>query len=431
MLDIRRSVRGGWLACGFVLVFGLLSAVAQAAQVRIAAIHFAGNAVTRESVLRQQLTIRVGEPLDPAAVEASRQAIMNLGLFTEVTDAVEETPDGAVVTFTVHEKLYTWLLPRLGRNTDGDISLGGELRFDNLNGLDQRLKFIVEQKNIAGGGTELRKAAEFSAPRLLGTPYGLGASFNETKRRETLYSGVQQGEYDRRTRSLGLNLSRWLNRDGPNSGWHGDAGLNISRQHYFYRSGTPGLGQSSQDVGVSLGAGYTRVNLRRYDYREGLEYGGGVSVGGPQIGADNYHFSLTGYLRRYLPLSTPNTNLNYQLRAGYSNHSAAAGAGFSLGGADSLRGYERDSVTGDVYLLANIEYLRPLFGQERLRGVLFTDLGNAWSHNDFAPWNLQPSVGAGIRWHIAWLVNVDLRVDGAYALGQKRYQFYFGTKSTF
>lgn len=425
------AVRAAWLALGFVLAFCTLGSAARADTVRIAAIRFAGNEVTRDSVLRQQLTIRVGEPLDPAAVEASRQAIMNLGLFTKVTDSVKQAPDGAVVTYTVHEKLYTWVLPRLGRNTDGDISLGGELRFDNLNGLDQRLKFIVERKNIAGGGIELRKAVEFSAPRLLGTPYGLGASFNETKRRETLYSGAAQGEYDLRSRSLGLSLSRWLNRDGPNSGWHGDAGLNVSRQHYSYRAGTPGLGQNNQDVSVSLGAGYTRVNLRRYDYRQGLEYGGGVSVGGPQIGADYYHFSLSGYLRRYLVLSTPNTNLNYQLQAGYANHSAAVGDGFSLGGADSLRGYERGSVTGDVYLLANIEYLRPLFGRKRLRGVAFTDLGNGWSHSDFAPWNLQPSVGVGIRWHISWLVNVDLRVDGAYALGQKRYQFYFGTKSTF
>ncbi|WP_455385812.1 BamA/TamA family outer membrane protein, partial [Acidihalobacter prosperus] len=379
-----RSLRGGWFALGIVLALWLPACAAQADEIRIAAIRFAGNEVTRESVLRQQLTIRVGEPLDPAAVETSRQAIMNLGLFTKVTDSVEQTPKGAVVTFTVHEKLYTWLLPRLGRNTDGDISLGGELRFDNLNGLDQRLKFIVEQKDIAGGGTELRKAVEFSAPRLLGTPYGLGLSLNETKRKETLYSGVEQGEYDRRNRSLALSLSRWLNRDGPNSGWHGDAGLSVSRQRYFYQSGTPGLAQNSQDVSVSLGAGYTRVNLRRYDYRDGLEYGGGASVGGPQIGADNYHFSLSGYLRRYLPMATPNTNLNYQLRAGYSNHAAAAGDGFSLGGADSLRGYERGSVTGDVYLLANVEYLRPLFGRERLRGVVFTDLGNAWSHSDFA-----------------------------------------------
>lgn len=427
----RGPVRAGWLALGLVLLACMMGAAAQAAEVRIAAIRFDGNVVTRDSVLRQQLTIRVGEALDPAAVEASRQAIMNLGLFAKVTDSVEQTPKGAVVTFTVHEKLYTWLLPRLGRNTDGDISLGGELRFDNLNGLNQRLKFIAEQKDIAGGGTELRKAVEFSAPRLLGTPYGLGASFSETKHKETLYSGDLQGEYDLRTRSLGLDLSRWLNRDGPNSGWHGDTGLSISRQYYTYRSGTPGLEKNSQDVSVSLGLGYTRVNLRRYDYRDGLEYGGGASVGGPQIGADNYHFNLTGYLRRYMLLSTPNTNLNYQLRAGYSNHSVAGGDGFSLGGADSLRGYERGSVTGDVYMLANVEYLRPLFGRKRLRGVLFTDIGNAWSHRDFAPWNLQPSVGVGIRWHISWLVNVDLRVDGAYALGQRRYQFYFGTKSTF
>lgn len=413
------------------LLFALVAGVAQAAPPRIAAIRFEGNKVTHAAVLRQQLTIRVGEPLEPAAVEASRQAIMNLGLFTEVTDSVSLTPAGAVVTFTVHEKLYTWLLPRLGRNTDGDISYGGELRFDNLGGLNQRLKFIVERKQIAGGGTELRKAMQYSAPRLLGSPYGVDTSLNETMRVATLYSGNAQGDYEQRSRSLGLSVSRWLNRDGPNSGWSGSVGLDVSRQHYQYRSGTPGLAVNSQDVALSLGAGYTRVNLRRYDYRSGIEYGGGVSIGGPQIGADYYHMALSWYLRRYLPQATPDTNLNYQLRAGYAQHATAVGPSFALGGADSLRGYARGSVTGDVFLLANVEYLRPLFGRQRLRGVVFADLGNAWSHSDFAPWNLQPALGAGLRWHITWLVNVDLRVDGAYALAQRRYQFYFGTKSMF
>lgn len=429
---------GERMAPGMRLLLALLLAVvataaqaAQAAQPLIAVIRFEGNKVTHAAVLRQQLTIHVGEPLNLAAVEASRQAIMNLGLFTKVTDSVKRTPAGAVVTFIVHEKLYTWLLPRLGRNVEGDISYGGELRFDNLGGLNQRLKLIVERKHVAGGGTQLRKALQYSAPRLLGSPYGVSANFNETTDVATLYSGNAQGDYEQRTRSLGLSVSRWLNRDGPNSGWNGSVGIDISRQHYQYRSGTDGLATNTQDVALSLGAGYTRVNLHRYDYRSGIEYGGGMSVGAPQIGADYFHMALTGYLRRYLPLSTPNTNLNYQLRAGYATHSSAVGPAFALGGADTLRGYSRGSVTGNVFLLANVEYLRPLFGRQRLRGVLFTDLGNAWSRRDFTPWNLQPAVGAGVRWHITWLVNVDLRVDGAYALEQRRYQFYFGTKSMF
>lgn len=422
----------GLLGLCFALCAWIPAAAATAADPLIGAIRFEGNHVTRDAVLRQQLLIRVGEPLVAARVAASRQAIMNLGLFVRVEDRVEPLPNGQVaVIFTVKEKTYTWALPRLGRNADGDITYGGQLEFDNLFGLDQRLKLIVEQKQVAGGGTSDQQSIEYSTPRLPGTAYGFSARVTHTTQLEQLEAPDGSiGEY--RNRNLGLNtaITRWLSRDGPNSGWSGSVGLGVSQTDYGYVSGARGLASSGREVGVTVGVDYTRVALGRYDYRNGVEYGISASAGGPVIGSDYNQAATGGYYRRYRRLGG-DQNLNYQLRFGFSSRSRLLGPAYTLGGADTLRGYVRDSLEGNAYMLANVEYLHPLFGQPLLRGVVFTDVGNAWFRGDDSPWRLDSSAGLGLRWHITWLVNVNLRVDAAYAFGQHRYQVYVGSNSMF
>lgn len=419
---------------GLCLALCVLSTVAAApaSAPLIGAIRFEGNHVTRASVLRQQLLIRVGEPLVPSRVAASRQAIMNLGLFVRVNDRVEPLSNGRVaVIFAVKEKTYTWALPRLGRNADGDISYGGQLEFDNLFGLDQRLKLIVEQKQIAGGGTADQQSIEYSTPRLPGTAYGFSTNLTHTQQLEQIEAANGSvGEY--RNQNLGLNaaLTRWLYREGPNTGWSGSVGLGVSQSNYQYVSGAPDLASSGREVAISVGADYTRVALGRYGYRNGVEYGISASVGGPLIGSDYNQAATGGYYRGYQRLGG-DQNLNYQLRFGLSSRSRLLGPAYTLGGAGTLRGYVRDSLEGNAYMLANVEYLHPLFGQPLLRGVLFTDVGNAWFRGDDSPWRLEPAAGLGLRWHITWLVNVNLRVDVAYAFGQHRYQAYVGSNSMF
>lgn len=399
----------------------------------IGAISFKGNQVTRNRVLRQQLLIKVGQPLVPAAVEASRQAIMNLGLFVRVQDHIEPMSDHRVmVVFTVKEKTYTWALPRLGRTPDGDISYGGQIEFDNLYGLNQRLKLVVEQKQIAGGGVSDQQSIEYSTPRFPGTALGFSTKISHSAQRELLYApDGTAGEYRNDALNLNAAITQWLNQEGPNSGWSGTVGMGASLDDYQYLSGAPGLASSGRTVGVNSGIDYTNVALGEYGYRRGVAYGLGVGLAGRFLGGDYNQIGVSGYYRGYRHLGGKFANLNYRLQFGYSSRSTLSGAAYTLGGADSLRGYVRNSLEGNIFVLANIEYLHPVFGNPVLRGVLFTDVGNAWYRGNADPWQLEPSLGVGLRWHIDWLVNVNLRVDAAYALGQKRYQIYVGSRSMF
>jgi len=83
---------------------------------------------------------------------------------------------------------------------------------------------------------------------------------------------------------------------------------------------------------------------------------------------------------------------------------------FFLGGQNSVRGYQLDSlgpvdasgdpVGGNYMLNANIEFRYPLF--KTIRGVVFLDSGSIWLQSAVNPENeefkLRTSAGAGIRW---------------------------------
>ncbi|MHB8414425.1 MAG: POTRA domain-containing protein, partial [Acidiferrobacteraceae bacterium] len=91
--------------CVILLLMGLASLPAQARAVdRIVAIRFVGNKVTRPSVMLQEMTIHVGDPVDRRKIAASRQAIMNLGLFKSVHTKLLPTKNGKILQVAVKVK---------------------------------------------------------------------------------------------------------------------------------------------------------------------------------------------------------------------------------------------------------------------------------------------------------------------------------------
>lgn len=156
---------------GLMLVSGL--AAAQPLIVRD--IHFAGNRITQPSTLLRELKVRVGDAYDDERVEASRQAIQDLGLFRSVAVDHETVDSGIELTFTVAEKWYLQAYPRLSANSDGQNSVGAELRWSNLWGLNHSLRMLGRSRdsNDADRGREQSYRARYSAPFLLSDHVGL------------------------------------------------------------------------------------------------------------------------------------------------------------------------------------------------------------------------------------------------------------------
>jgi outer membrane protein assembly factor BamA len=186
---------------------------------------------------------------------------------------------------------------------------------------------------------------------------------------------------------------------------------------------------------VALLAGIEYTDVRDFLYsRAGTEYGYDVEISDEGLGADQAYTRHELYYRAYIPVleKRPHTNLNLQLRMGAANRSLFGEEFFSVGGADSLRGFDRDDIRGNAYVLGNVEFLTPVFGERLVRGVVFADVGNAYdSFGDIDLGDLNTAVGVGLRWKVKTFVKVDVRVDAAYATDTGDNKFYVGTDSTF
>ena len=66
----------------------------------------------------------------------------------------------------------------------------------------------------------------------------------------------------------------------------------------------------------------------------------------------------------------------FRARGGFIQGDAPYSQLFTLGGADSLRGYEDDQFRGKYMYNATLEFRFPIV--KKVSGVLFTDIGDAW-----------------------------------------------------
>ncbi len=405
--------------------------LAQTSAPLVSEIRFEGNRVTRESVLRQELLIREGEHATPERIEASRQSIMNLGLFKNVETDVDTQPDGLVVTFHLTEKYFYFALPRLNRSSDGDIRYGGELRADNLFGLNQQLRLLYELEENGDGGSEQGSSQfslDYNVPRVPFTRFGAGLSLGEKVTDQSPSGGDLPDLYEQRSRHVGLSLSRWLDRRGPSRGWRMTLGTRWESRSFSALDPGAAVPEDGEDVSWGVGVSFTDVadlGVRR----EGVAYGGGISFGSTELGADRDHQRIDLFYRRYQTLGGDlPASLYWQLRGGWAGDTPFGDDAYSIGSGSSLRGYTRDFRAGDMQLLANVEYLHPLFGNPAVRGVVFTDIGGVWDKDDIDPGDIHVGAGVGLRINLRWFVRTDIRVDAAYG---NEGRVYAGTSHTF
>jgi outer membrane protein assembly factor BamA len=410
------------------------AATAADGNIYLGGIRFEGNTRTRESVMRQEMRVRPGHWVRPADIEASRQAIMDLGLFQTVRAELEEGEEGQILVITVQEKIYTLPMPILdGDPQTHDVNYGLELRVDNLMGLNQRLRLIYEHEDSTDEASPRsdKYRIAYTYPRLLGTAYTVGLDTRlETEALNARDENDALGRYQRDRISVGLNTSRWLMPDGPSAGWRGNVGIGYTAHTYDHVSGVPGLFEDAKAVSLNAGLGFSEVHDHGY-YRTGRAYGWGGSVGLPELGSD---FAFTRHLfdlRVYHHLPEQNANLNWQLRIGFGDGEVFGGTAYSIGGFTTLRGHE-DSIKGNAMALSNLEYHRPFDGDPALRGVVFLDLGNVYPEViDMEPGDLEAGVGFGVRWRVQFLVDVTVAADVGYGVGPGTTVAYLGTSGTF
>lgn len=440
---LPRALR--WLAMAAFAVTTCASAeeavVAPAAPVEsappiIREIRFAGNKVTQPGILLQEMTLTVGDRAYASEIEVSRQAIMDLGLFKSVTAETAPMDDGVSLLITVDEKYYILPIPKLNRDADNNISLGAQLRLDNLGGLNQQFKFTYEnERSSLETVQDLIQIweLEYHYPRVLGTANQVDLYVS---RRETPTGSVDSAGapvlYTNTFDYFNLGLGRWLVKQGPTRGWHGGFSLVLQKQAIDVFQGMP---SALDGVGVGIGAFFEYTNVRNLLYsRNGREFGWLGEFGAPWLGSDTDYTRHLLYYRAYYPVTNrPHTTINTQVQLGLASDTLFGGLAYSLGGSKSLRGYPAGGLLGNAFMLVNMEWLTPLNRDYLpLLGGVILDIGNTYPSN--SELNLSdPKIGAGfaLRYKLKSFVKIELRLDYVYNVDTGEWKAYAGTREAF
>ena len=424
-----KGLRLLWL-CGCLLpAWGLAEQL-----VYIDAIQFVGNRVTEERILRQEMLLVPGDELDLQRLEESRQAIMNLGLFRQVwADALQEEGQ-TLIEIRVEERFYLLPLPLLGMKPESEeVSYGMELRYDNLFGLNQRLKLSFEHKTSLDDEDRLLREWEldYRYPRVFGGRNNFSMRTRLRSQEVVLEeAGEETGGYQRDQFVFSIGLSRWLGAQRSSDGWRLGGGLNLIRNEYTDQWGSVLGDVSQQAVDISVDIGYHRVAEHPY-HRDGQSYGYSVWYAVPELGSDFTYLRHLLYWRKYRPLNRVDANLDSQLRFGLASGSSFGSAAWSVGGS-GLRGYQDGIGPGNAMMQLNLEYHHRITGHRQLRAVLFSDIGNTWEDAGAIEMRgFHHSLGVGMRWRVQRFVDTTLRIDYGYGLRTGERRAYFGTSATF
>ncbi len=388
-------------------------------------INISGNRITKDKVIRRELAIQPGDPVDKNRIDASKQRLMGMGYFKKVDTVTVSTSNinEKDVNFTVEEKNpYSF---KIGAGFSDTDSLVGMVELSN-NNFD-----ITDPKNLfTGGGQRLRirgmggldrndVSIDFTEPWLLDMPLQLDVSG---------YLNNVAYEYWDESR-LGVRTS-------------------LSRKVF--------------DDFTSVSAGYKFENVHVYDVankrsREMRNLQGWSNVS--QVSAsitrdtrDNLLSPTSGYLVNlstagaFKPLGSSNNFYRLEGKGIYffsffdkflichvggkigtvadfdRSEAVPVYERYFLGGGDSVRGFEYRTISpvdnqekaigGQSMALATAEITHPIY--KFIRGAVFCDAGLVQRQSfSYGLSRLNIGAGYGLRIKLPYL-NAPVKLDLAY-----------------
>lgn len=390
----------------------------------VRAVGFAGNDVTRPIVMQREMVIHVGDPADPGKIERSRQAILDLGLFDSVSVRQTSVPDGVKLTFVVSEKWYVLPLPRVNMNSANQFSYGGQLRWNNVAGLNQTLRLVVQRgaASLPGHSGETSYDASYNMPFIpfFGrSRYGLNLRARHNS--STVVDTAQS--YREINDDVGITLSRSLSNGPLSQGWQVDGGMLWQHERTAGVAAPAANGAATALVGL---VSYNDVHSDVYSER-GSSFNVRYALAKRGVLSDYGYSKITAsYERRYDVGSTPYQNLNLIADTGLRNGGPPADNAFTLGGSHVLRAYPSGAFEGNLYYRFAAEFLRPVY-YNWLRVLVVAEAGNAFPEPGTVNFRrIHASIGLGVRIVVPFLVNVELEAGVAFPTDDLSHPRFFG-----
>jgi len=429
-------------------------------------IRVTGNTRTRDNVIRRELRLVEGDVYNSEEIKRGKQDVNNLGYFEEVNINTEPGSNPRKVKLHVEVK----------ERPTGSFSIGaGYSSVDSIVGM-----FSISQNNLFGKGQQLSFMAQLG-----GSSSYFNISFTEPWWRDTRQSvgfdlfNIKREYQDFDRKSTGLNLRTsfpFMNYD-------------YTRYHITYRLEAIDikLRDNEDDVPLEIrdAKGKTLISSiinsitrdtrdDKFKPRMGSYTSGSAELAG--FGGDAQFLGLNFSAAKWFPLAWDTA---FMTRGTIGDifklgEDIPISEKYFLGGIDSMRGFEArslapqerrpkkdkkyyiydadgdvkrtikipqkgysdnyDPVGGEKAMYFNFEYLFPIMKEAGIRGVLFTDIGNAYKKSDNYFSDLRYDVGIGVRWYSPF---GPLRVEWGYnpspisKYGESSSNFEFSMGNTF
>lgn len=372
-----------------------------------------GNEKTKDYVILREMELKPGDVFHADLLRSDIYRIYRRGYIEDAQSHFEQNLDDLDQMDLVIE---------LKERKTGDFHAG-----TSLSTKDGWLGFVeAKEKNLFGRGQELGIKWEFGQivnyklsfydPWIFGQEFSMGFDlYNTTRNGKTDLSGgtVKYTEHSMGgSVTIGKSLTDHLRGslkykyENSRTVWQSNDPDEVNK----LRSLTFGLNRNTVDDPFNPHSGGVERGM--------LEYAGQLLGGNADFTKVSVDF------RRYYPGVLEPHTWAFRVKSGIAFGSLPHNENFKLGGAETLRGYSTGFLTGDKMVLLNMEYRIPIV--EKLQGVVFTDLGNAWDQNGDLN-DMKFSGGVGVRMDTPL---GQIRID--YAVGEdKKGMPHFSIGQTF
>ncbi len=439
---------------------GVAFTINEGHQAVVSEIRIAGTDKTSDRLVREQLTIVPGEPLNLKALSRSRKNLYDSSAFSIVDlsrDTVVDAPvagaaTGAIaggnqrpvlVEVTVREVQPYQV--RYGASYDTEGKLGGVV--------DASMHNVLGKARVLGMAARydarLREGRVYlSQPTLRHWPIQTLASlyYSEERNRATQISEAYN--IDRKGVAIQQEKKLW------------DAYIwSYGYRFEEARTYAPGAGAAPDEfIKVSpLTSAFARdTRDEQLDATRGSFNSQAFAFSPQWLGSDDTYMKYFGQYFHYFPLQPerrkrfsneiirPRFVFATAVRLGLSKGMGTfvpTSERFFAGGSTTLRGFEQNAVGpigptgvpmgGDAMLVLNNELRAPLISL--IDGVAFVDIGNVWLRSrDFSLGDLRKTAGLGLRLRTKWVL---VRGDYGFVLGarpgERKGRFYFSIGQAF
>ena len=409
----------------------------------------AGNKKTRNKVITREFVQKKGKPFNKFLVRRSVERVYNLGFFDDVNVRMlpgEQDPNNVIIEIDVLEhKTGTITLGAGYSKSDGLMGIV-EFGEDNLRGTGDKFKVHWE---IGGKKKYKNYQISYLKPWIDSKGTSLGFSFFNREDEYTDYNedGSEVAEYNKKSRGFNISFGRQTGEytrdyltlesrkdtykwdDDDSSGFRYDKnagkGTNWDNGSYNFASDNYVKNNFGRINSVTWQKVYdSRDNI--YEPTRGRRISYTTQWAGHGLGGDFDFYKFTAEARMYKKLGAKNV-LAFRARGGFIQGDAPYSQLFTLGGADSLRGYEDDQFRGKKMYNATLEFRFPIV--KKVSGVLFTDIGDAWDAPNVTWYNSKKTfnygVGAGVR--ITTPIG-PVKLDYGVGKHKNKFHFSFGTQ---